>query len=903
MAYGLKILLEHSDFNNNTSRIEILERDYAGDYIERDMDGDEPFTVTYGTKSTEGMPIVYGSEATIHPIALVDFEFIDLFTADARKYRVDHYFNSQLVGSWFILPEKWSEPLTAAPYVVEITAVDGLGTLKDASFTDSSGAAYTGRKTLLEIIQLILEKTGLELDINTAINWKEGAQLLGTDMLAIHTIDCKIFIDLNCYEVLENILPECRIFQRNGQWWIVSNSNFLNDTITYFNYPWPAVTDGTTHTTPVKASGYWIEDEPTLEILPAIKQLTVIQNYGYNANIIENGSFDKFDDQLERFYTWINNGVTPQQRPLNDNGDKYVYIPGQQYPDTFGNEGYGLINKSMEKIFPIKQTTSVFTLELSYALMGSAYSCLMFISLRLVGADATYYLRRIPYFETRDAAGFEWKQVTVGGIPQGDDYISLKSSTNWISSGPNRGKYSNRYDLVTAYNAAEVINHFESFKASVAGIPVSGNLQLYLYVPYTNRPQIAGSCFTAVKINLLDETEDKYPTQQIITATNTENNTYVPDDETLIIGDYPDIVNSEIIYAGGLARMDATHTTNWTILGHTYGYTFAELIARIKAASQNTPRQNYQIRMQDLSPGLNMVIDDIDGTRRLLENGITYDNRMCAIDGQYSELLPLDLEQPAIATTTEYDESQTTSESSSTTGNTPAPVNSDERVSIANEEGMKTSAPGFMNDEYFETTQNEETGYVLIKPRTGILVTYDAHGFIVGDNIKATTTGWTKAKADSKANAKCVGKVCQVIDENTFRYITSGLLAGTYTAGTRYYLSTVTAGADMEEPATWTAGQYRQYIGTGTPDGLMVEIDAGEEVAQIDNSCMFSFKFEVAEAFTFVCPEALKFISMEHQQVNAPTLSVALNTNLAKYDNLVITPDAVGLVILKGTFL
>ena len=66
---------------------------------------------------------------------------------------------------------------------------------------------------------------------------------------------------------------------------------------------------------------------------------------------------------------------------------------------------------------------------------------------------------------------------------------------------------------------------------------------------------------------------------------------------------------------------------------------------------------------------------------------------------------------------------------------------------------------------------------------------------------------------------------------------------------------------------------------------------------------MFSFKFEVAEAFTFVCPEALKFTSIEHQQANTPTLSVALNTDMAKYDNLVITPDAVGLVILKGKFL
>jgi len=76
-----------------------------------------------------------------------------------------------------------------------------------------------------------------------------------------------------------------------------------------------------------------------------------------------------------------------------------------------------------------------------------------------------------------------------------------------------------------------------------------------------------------------------------------------------------------------------------------------------------------------------------------------------------------------------------------------------------------------------------------------------------------------------------------------------------------------------------------------------------KSMVQNDNQCEFSFKFEVAEAFTFVCPAALKFTSMEHQQVNAPTLSVTLNTNMAQFDNLVITPDAIGLVIMKGIYL
>ncbi|MDP2105982.1 MAG: hypothetical protein Q8J76_08300, partial [Desulfobulbaceae bacterium] len=61
--------------------------------------------------------------------------------------------------------------------------------------------------------------------------------------------------------------------------------------------------------------------------------------------------------------------------------------------------------------------------------------------------------------------------------------------------------------------------------------------------------------------------------------------------------------------------------------------------------------------------------------------------------------------------------------------------------------------------------------------------------------------------------------------------------------------------------------------------------------------------FELAKAETYKCPYALKFTSMEHEQANAPVLSVALDTNMAKYEALTITADAPGLVTLIGILL
>jgi uncharacterized protein (TIGR02145 family) len=79
-----------------------------------------------------------------------------------------------------------------------------------------------------------------------------------------------------------------------------------------------------------------------------------------------------------------------------------------------------------------------------------------------------------------------------------------------------------------------------------------------------------------------------------------------------------------------------------------------------------------------------------------------------------------------------------------------------------------------------------------------------------------------------------------------------------------------------------------------------------EELASVQSSgttFQVHIKFEAVEAFTYTCPYALKFTAMIHQQTNAPTLSVALDTNMAQYDDLVITPDEIGLVTLTGEWL
>jgi len=720
MAYGLRIRFEHHDFLGNLSRFDISERDYEDNYIERILEGNEPCKPVWGDRSNT-LPTIYGSELVLQFYAEVDSEFLFLFTADSKKFKVDHYSgdNLDLVWSGFIAPENWSEPLIAPPYPVSATAIDGLGNLKAETFPE----LVAERATLLELIATILQQTGLTLPINTCIDWQESAQAVGADPLAIHYKTTKTLADQNSYDLLEQLIPKCRIFQRLGQWWIISYTAMQVDEITYHKYNYLGAANGTA-TIGLKADGYWIENEPGLEILPAIKQQIVIQDYGYNDNLIDNGDFKTYNELLASFDTWDNINVTPQQRDWDKGGNKFVYIPGQQYPDTFANEGYGLITNGIKKTLKVKTTESLFSLALKYALMGSAYGALMFMKIRLIGSSNTYYLHRTRYYETTEPT-WEWINYN-DKLSQGDDHICLKSHSK-ESAYPGvtiNHPYYNTFDEVKAWPWNEIQDHFEDLKISVAGIPVTGTLEFTLLVPYTNRAQIAGSCFGTVQVELLDEEAEKYPTQKSFKIINDLNNTYKPDTETFETGDYPDLPNAEIIYSGGLSRADESPTSAWTIPGSIATYTFVEMIGRMGVAQQAWPRQSYNIRLHQMVPSLAIIIPDIlESGIRLLENGISYDNRMGAVEGTYIQLPDINIDIFDVEVATEFDDKtgQPTPGTTSTPS-TATPINTEKSAVIVDENGTIVSAPSFFDSDYFESNYDEETGYNLIKTHNPVTI-------------------------------------------------------------------------------------------------------------------------------------------------------------------------------------
>lgn len=724
MAYGLRLRIEYNDINEVLTRVNIYQDGYAGNADIRHANAG--IRVEWGDRGAEEMPGVYGSSCSVYFDAEADYEFLYLFSEDARKHLVEIEKTGSLFWKGYVEPGTWSEPLIAAPYPVECTAYDGLGFLKDVDFVDANGDNYTGRKSWYELARICLDKTGLSLNINTAINWSEEAQTAGTDVTKMHTINCDVFAGISCYDVLQNLFPDCRIFQRQGQWWIIANSNLEYNVFNYFRTtPAGVVTSGTID---FIAADFWFENEPRMDIERAIKKITVIQDYGYNANLVGNGSFTDYDSELQQFDKWTNVNVTPRQFDLNKNGDKFVFIPGKQYPASFASQGYGLITDGIKKSFSVVETTSVVKFVLKYGLIetaGSKYAGLMFCKILLVAANDTYYLRRKDYVVGPDPE-FEWTNLD-DKPSQGDAHITLKSHLN-KKTGPSN-LYYNTFDPVTPWTIEEIADHFETFSASVSGLPESGDVEIYLFVPYSDRVQVLGSAFAGVNVEILDQNQEKYPESQTYIITNSERNNYVPEDRTILLGDYPQNDSAEIIYRGGIQRNSGANTTGWTVDGLAAYYTFSELIGRMICSARRTPRQMYDARVADFIPGLQIVITDENNPgRRLVENGIAYDDRLQAADGRWTEILDVDISSQTVKELIDYIKPQLPSNSGGGSINNgpetvPTVVNNEQRVQVMDEKLALITPPGYLDSEYFTGVTSEENGFTRFRPSdaTGIL--------------------------------------------------------------------------------------------------------------------------------------------------------------------------------------
>ena len=226
MSYGLKYELDYCDDTGSPLRLEILQKDYTGTASSVVGSGG---VVEIRYQQDDVADEISASTATIFLIERNDFSYEDIYTGDERTFQVKVYNSSGLIWSGWILPDQVDSEYKIDG-IISIVAIDGLGTLKNVGFVDSSGDIFRGRMTLFDVVSKCLEKTDLGLNISVLCDynceeWTAPTPGNANNILASTWVHADRFSDkegnvISCYEVLKMTMPMlgATLRQENGKW-------------------------------------------------------------------------------------------------------------------------------------------------------------------------------------------------------------------------------------------------------------------------------------------------------------------------------------------------------------------------------------------------------------------------------------------------------------------------------------------------------------------------------------------------------------------------------------------------------------------------------------------------------------------------------------------------------------
>lgn len=209
--------------------------------------------------------------------ANVDAAFVDLFTGDETKFKVEarKEADDTLIWQGFLLPDSYSEPWKNGALFIDFEAVDGLGRLKGKYLPESY---YINEHSVANIIYQCLLLTGLEMPFYLSPGVENYSVKLWHELY----IDTTEFLDndkpLDAYAVLQKLCNDtvsC-VYQEFGYWYFVglNKRNLVN--YTAYEYDASGVYVATVELTRnIKEIKNSIIENPIVTIIPPYNTITV----------------------------------------------------------------------------------------------------------------------------------------------------------------------------------------------------------------------------------------------------------------------------------------------------------------------------------------------------------------------------------------------------------------------------------------------------------------------------------------------------------------------------------------------------------------------------------------------------------------------------------------------------
>lgn len=295
MAYGVKYRLEFSDVLGNGKKIEILKDNYLGAVLPLVGTAD-PVSIKWEGDDDFYSPII-GSTCTLNLFVTNEVQYENFYAFDEEEFQVKIYYKNDvnnyiLYWAGFIVTDSYKQALMSPPYQISVQANDGLGLLETKFVgidnNDVFDITHTNTTTLAQnLITNCISKTNLGLNVyfstgvrvgNNLTSYVENTTLFGFGS-AKYQENLKVH---NCKDYLTNVLRtlNCRIFQALGNWYIVSNSDYMDNDF------FEDIFDGTIQ--------QGIRNEDTKRLQTELDERPEFRIYNDSGNNIQDVSLDVF---------------------------------------------------------------------------------------------------------------------------------------------------------------------------------------------------------------------------------------------------------------------------------------------------------------------------------------------------------------------------------------------------------------------------------------------------------------------------------------------------------------------------------------------------------------------------------------------------------------------------------
>lgn len=242
MAYGVKYRLEFSDVLGNGKKIEILKDGYSGTVLPLVGTAD-PVSIKWEGDDDFYSPII-GSTCTLNLFVTDTVQYENFYAFDEEEFQVKIYYkdasnNYQLYWAGFIVTDSYKQAMASPPYQISLQAHDGIGLLSTQfmEIRDTDALRFTSsepsRTIAKNLIEDAISKTNLDLSVYISLNvlpniYSGSVELQnGGNGFPKYTDDLKL---VDCKTFIENTLRgfNARIFQAQGRWYIISNSEYID---------------------------------------------------------------------------------------------------------------------------------------------------------------------------------------------------------------------------------------------------------------------------------------------------------------------------------------------------------------------------------------------------------------------------------------------------------------------------------------------------------------------------------------------------------------------------------------------------------------------------------------------------------------------------------------------------